>query len=115
MDRSAWGVRLSTSVAELLAGLGSVVPAGGVTVAVLARVPVANGATWTVKPKVTLALAGRSTVVARAPTPLVAPETLPPPLLPVAAQVPEVTPAGRKSETAAPVTSSGPLLVTMIV
>ena len=43
MDRSAWGVRLSVSVALLLAGLGSVVPAGGVTVAVLTRVPVAAG------------------------------------------------------------------------
>src|SRR4051794_31667463 len=39
MDRSARGVRLSVSVALLLPGVGSVTPAGGVTVAVLAREP----------------------------------------------------------------------------
>ena len=54
------------SVAVLLAGVGSVTPAGGVTVAVLARVPVAAGSICTVKVKVTVALTGRSTVVARA-------------------------------------------------
>ena len=36
MDRSAWGVSVSVSVALLLAVLGSVTPAGGATVAVLA-------------------------------------------------------------------------------
>ena len=70
MDRSALGVRLSVSVALLSAGSGSVTPAGGLTVAVLLREPVAEGLTRTVKVKVTLALAGRSTVVARAPLPL---------------------------------------------
>ena len=54
------------------------------TVAVLVIVPVANGLIWFVKLKVTLAPAGRSTVVASAPMPLLAPETLPPPLLLVA-------------------------------
>src|SRR4026209_2696014 len=34
MARSAWGVRVSVSVLELLAALGSVTPAGTLTVAV---------------------------------------------------------------------------------
>ena len=41
MDRSAWGVSVSVSLALLLTGLGSVTPAGGVTVAVLLSEPVA--------------------------------------------------------------------------
>src|SRR5262249_32270181 len=49
MDRSAWGVRPSVSVALLSVGSGSVTPAGAVTVAVLTREPVAEGLTWTVK------------------------------------------------------------------
>src|SRR5262245_37388709 len=38
--RSACGVSVSVSVAELLAGVGSVTPAGAATVAVFDRVPV---------------------------------------------------------------------------
>ena len=108
MVRSAWGVSVSVSVAVLLAGSGSVTPAGGVTVAVLLRVPVAEGLIWTVKVKVTLALTGRSTVVARVPVPLAGPVTVPPPLLAVAVQVAAVTPAGKGSDTLAPVTALGP-------
>src|SRR6478736_4856655 len=115
MDRSDWSVRLSLSVALLLAGSGSVVPAGGLTVAVLLSEPVAAGAIWTVKVKVTVAPTGRSTVVARAPLPVVGPVTVPPPLLAVAAQVAAVTPAGRGSDTLAPVTALGPWLVTTMV
>lgn len=40
MERSVWEVRLLVSVAELLEEVGSVVPAGTATVAVLAMVPV---------------------------------------------------------------------------
>src|SRR5262245_47948749 len=101
MDRSAWGVRLSVSVLLLLPGVGSVVPVGGVTVAVLSRVPVAAGSIWTVKVKVTLAPTGRSTVVARAPVPPLDPVTLPPPVWPENAQLPPVAPAGRGSDTLA--------------
>src|SRR5262245_27756382 len=115
MDRSAWGVRVSVSVAVSLAGLGSVTPAGGRTVAVLVRVPVAEGSIWTVKVKVTWALTGRSTVLARAPLPLDGPVTAPPPLLPVAAQLAEVTPAGTGSDTLASVTALGPALLTTMV
>src|SRR5262245_17815884 len=45
MDRSAWGVRVSVSVELLLAVVGSVTPAGAVTVAVLMSEPVAFGST----------------------------------------------------------------------
>ena len=41
IERSAVGLRVSVSVAELLPGVGSVMPPGAVTVAVLTRVPVA--------------------------------------------------------------------------
>src|SRR5262245_14762767 len=108
MARSARGGRLSTSVALLSAGSGSVTPGGGLTVAVLVSEPVAAGLTRTVKVKVTVAPTGRLTVVARAPVPLLGPLTAPPPLLAVAAQVAAVTPAGRGSATLAPLTALGP-------
>ena len=41
IDRSALAASVSLSVAELLPGVGSVTPAGAVTVAVLLSVPVA--------------------------------------------------------------------------
>src|SRR5262245_48144979 len=113
--RSAWGVRVLVSVSVLLPGSGSVAPGGGLTVAVLVRVPVAEGLTWTVKVKVTVAPTGRSTVVARAPTPLAGPVTLPPSLLVVAVQLAAMTPAGRGSETLVPVTALGPRLLTTMV
>src|SRR5262245_12921536 len=117
MDRSARGVSLSTSLGLLLVGSGSVVPAGGVAVAVLVREPVAEGSIWTVKVKVTLAPTGRSTLVDRAPVPLAGllALTLPPPPLSVAVQVASVTPAGRGSDTLASVTALGPLLLTTMV
>src|SRR5262245_54290426 len=108
-DRSACGVSVSVSVAAI----GE--PPGGVAVTVLVSEPVALGLIVAVKLKVTLALTGRFTVVAKAPLPLAGPETLPPPVLPVAVQVPAVTPAGSGSETAAPVTAFGPVLLTTIV
>ena len=45
MARSATGVTGSVSVALLLAGVGSTMPAGAVTVAVLAMLPLAPPAT----------------------------------------------------------------------
>src|SRR5262245_4712775 len=109
MARSAWGVRLSVSV--LLVGA----PPGGVTVAVLVRVPVAVGSIWTVKRKVKVAWTGTLMVVARAPVPLVGPVTLPPPVAPTNVQLAALTPAGTGSDSAAPVTSLGPALVTTVV
>ena len=43
IDRSAAASGVSVSVAELLPGVGSVTPAGTLTVAVLTRLPVAPG------------------------------------------------------------------------
>src|SRR6516225_874233 len=115
MDRSASGVRLSLSLALLLAGLGSVTPVGGMIVAVLVNRPVAEGSVWTVKVNVTLALIGRLTVVARSPVPLLGPATLPPPVALTNVQLAAVTPGGTESATLAPVTSLGPLLLTTMV
>src|SRR5262245_27865238 len=97
MDRSDWGVRVSLSLALLLAGLVSVTPVGVLTVAVLTSEPVAEGLIWTVKLKVTVAPAGRSTVVARAPLPLDGPVAMPRPLVSETVQVAAVTPVGRAS------------------
>src|SRR5688500_8333015 len=108
MDKSARGVSVSTSLALLSDGSGSVTPAGGPTVAVLLRLPVAEGLIWTVKVKVTLAPTGRLTVAARAPLPVVGPVTLPPPVSPTNVQVAPVTPAGSGSDTLAPVTALRP-------
>src|SRR5262249_17820568 len=111
-DRSARGVRVSVSVSVLSAGSGSVTPGGGGTVAVLARLPVADGSIRTVKVKVPLAPTGRLTVAARAPLPPDGPLTLPPPVWPANAQVAARTPAGRGSATLAPLTALGPWLLT---
>src|SRR5262245_13358455 len=117
MRRSDSGVKLSVSVAVLLFGLLSVSPAGGETVAVLTRVPVALGLMLAEKEKVTLAPTGRSTCVLRAPVPLLGlPEVMaPPPLAPTNVQVSLVTPAGTASETLAPLATLGPALLTTIV
>ena len=61
----------------------------------------------------TLSPFARSTVVARAPMPLVSPETLP--LPPANTHSAPVTPAGTGTETLAPVTGSTPLFVTTMV
>src|SRR2546430_10067499 len=97
MDTSAWGVRVSVSVAELLAGLGSLVPAGGVTVAGLVNGPVALGLIVGGNVKGTLALTGRVTGGARAPLPVAGPGTLPAAGEARAAPVVPVTPDGPRS------------------
>src|SRR5579871_6198291 len=107
--RSAWGVNWLVSVA--LAGG----PTGGVTVAVLTRVPVAVGSIWTVKLKVKVAPTGTSMVVSRAPLPLVGPVTLPPPVSLTNVQLADVTPAGSGSDSVAPVVALGPALLTTMV
>src|SRR5436309_1630489 len=111
IDRSAWGVSASLSPALLLPGVGSVTPTGAVTVAVLARAPVAAGSICTVKVKVTVAPTGRSTAVARAPLPPPGTLTAPPPVALANAQLPPVAPAGRGSDTLAPLTALGPALL----
>jgi hypothetical protein len=116
-DRSAVasGVSVSVSVATLLPRMGSDIAAGANTVTMLLIVPVAFGSITPIKLKVTLALAGRFTKAFRVAKPLVGPETLPPLLKPVTPQVTLVRPANGWPKTLAPVRSSGPLLVTVIV
>lgn len=93
----------------LLAGTGSVVPFGAVTVAVLVRMQVASADMVPVTVKVADAPLGRSTSVETFPEPdavHVAP--------PVGAQdqVAEMNPVGKVSSTDAPVTADGPRLLT---
>src|SRR5262249_55604421 len=92
----------------LLLGLGSVTPAGGVTEAVLARVPVSEGLMATVRVK--LVAPPRATVPVVKLTVLVAGLKVAPPVA-----VTKGVPAGSTSLTAAPVTVLGPLLVTVTV
>ncbi len=110
---SAEAAMAVVSVAVSFPGTGSVVPAGGATVAVLARVPMASGATVPVATKVADAPAGRSTVVAMGPEPLAVPQT--PPSVALHVHVTPVSTAGNVSLTGAPVTVLGPALATVIV
>ena len=106
--------RLTVTVAVplLLAGVGSVVPDGAVTLATLVKVPLAFSATLTWK--VTVARAPLAKVV----VPLI---TVPPPLavavMPalVAMLVMVPNPAGKVSVQLAPVTALGPLLLMTMV
>src|SRR5262245_1187898 len=101
--RSPRGVSVSVSVAVLLADTGSVTPPGVVTVAVLASVPSAPGATVPVAVKVTVPPASRFTVRLMLPAPEAAMQLEPA----EAAQV-QVTPvmaAGNVSATVAPFTA----------
>src|SRR5262249_5519359 len=115
--RSATKLGVSVSVDVLFPGVGSVVPTGGVTVAVLTRLPVSEARLVPVTVNTTELPApdAMSTVAARL-LPLPAP-----PLVklavPVVADVQAtlVSPAGSVSATVAPVTLLGPLLVTVIV
>ncbi len=110
MLRSAVGVMLVTSVALLLAGVGSVTPTGAAMVAVLLRAPAPD--TVPLAMNVTDAPAGRFTVVLMFPAPLAAQ------LAPAVALQVQVTPpsaAGKLSTTVAPTTAVGPLLVATIV
>ena len=73
IDRSATRASVSVSVAELLPGVGSVVPIGTVTVAEFTSVPVAVEATVPVTVKVALPPTARSISVLISPAPLAAP------------------------------------------
>src|SRR5262245_36021720 len=117
MGRSATRVMVSVSVAVLLLRLLSVSPVGGVTVAVLTSVPVAVELIWAETRKVTLAPAGRSILVFKAPLPLLGlPEVMaPPPLPPTKVQLSLVTPAGTASLMLAPLATLAPLLLTTMV
>ena len=113
IDRSAVGVNVSVSVAELFAGVRSMMPADSVAVAVLARVPVAAALIAATIVKVALVPTGRLTVVLIEPLPLAAAQ--PAPALGV--QVHEVNdaPAGCASDTIVAGAFDGPLLATVTV
>src|SRR5947207_3357628 len=92
-------------------------PGGAVTVAVLTRLPVAEGDAVPVTVKTTELPAPAATfrVAARSlPAPLPPPVTLAAPVV-ADVQVTPVSAAGKASATVAPVTSLGPVLVTVIV
>src|SRR5437588_519394 len=113
MARSDTSTAVSVSVALLLLVLGSVVPEGAVTVAVLTRLAVAEDLAVPLTVKTTELPAAMLTVALR-----LLPEPLPPLVteaVPVVLDV-QVTPVridGMVSATLAPTTLVGPLLVTV--
>src|SRR5438067_1377991 len=107
---------VSVSVALLLLVLGSVVPAGAVTVAVLARLPVSEdrAVPLTVKMTELPAPAGMFSKAARLlPEPLAPLGTAAEPVV-LELQVTPVRPAVIVSATLAPTASLGPVLVTVM-
>src|SRR6266545_4974459 len=115
IDRSAVMLAGFWLVAVLLARLGSVVPDGAVTVALLTNCPVVPLGTVPLSVKVALAPLTRLTVVAILPLPLETPQLLGDVVLHVQVKPAPLSAAGSGSLTAAPVTSLGPLLVTTMV
>src|SRR6266540_4880137 len=115
IDRSAVMLAGFWLVAVLLARLGSVVPDGAVTVALLTNCPVVPLGTVPLRLKVAVPPLTRLTVVAMLPVPLAAPQLLGAVALHVQVNPAPLSAAGSGSETAAPVTSLGPLLVTTMV
>ena len=105
MDRSAFPLRVSVSVAELLPGVGSVRPPGIVAVAVLTSVPVAFAAMLAVSVKVAVAPTGRFTEALMLPVPLAGQE---PPPAPTQVHVAPLSALGSVSATVRPVTADGP-------
>jgi hypothetical protein len=113
IERSAIGLTVSgPSVEELLAGAGSVVPAGAATVAVFDNVPVALPEICAVTVKVAVPPLARLTIVEMLPDPLADAQLDPAEATHV--QFALLIAAGSVSVTAAPVTFDGPLLVTMM-
>src|SRR4029077_1068939 len=99
MARSALAPSVSLSVAELLPGVGSVTPAGAVTVAVLLSVPVAAAEMGQLAGEGSLPPLGRLTVLLMLPEPEAV--QVPPPA-PTQVHV-QVSEAGKVSATVAPV------------
>src|SRR3954465_1914252 len=111
MARSALAPSVSLSVSELLPGVGSVTPAGAVTVAVLLSVPVAAAEMVALTVYVTDPPDGRLTVLLMLPDP--AAVQVPPPA-PTQVQV-AVSEAGNVSATVAPVALLGPAFDAVMV
>src|SRR5580765_1735211 len=109
--RSACGASVSLSVAELLPGGGSVVPAGAVTVAVLLSEPLADAEMLQLAVYVMLPPAGRLTVSLILPLPLAVHV---PPEAPTQVHV-QVAVAGNVSTTLEPGALLGPAFDAVIV
>jgi hypothetical protein len=112
MLRSAIDVSVSVSVATLSVGSVSVVPAGGVTRAVLASVPEADGETVASRVYVTVPPTGSTTVSLIDPPPLGVQDE------PDEATHDQVAPSsalGKVSMTFAAFAAEGPVLVATIV
>src|SRR3954451_21516020 len=113
IDRSPVGVSVSVSVAELLAGVGSVTDAGAETGAVFARVPVADAESVPVTVKVALPPGASVPVGLMLPVPDGEGQ-----VEPAVAEHVHATPAtaaGRVSATVAPVAVEGPPFVATTV
>src|SRR5512140_143546 len=104
-------VMVSVSASELLRGSGSVNPAGVATLATLISRPIPITVALIVK--VTRVPTGRSTVASMSPLPDAVPHAAAPTAAHV--QVMEVSSGGKKSVTLAPMTGSGPEVVTVTV
>ena len=113
IDTSAVGVRVSMSLAELFAELGSVTPAGAETVAVLVSEPVAVDDTATTTVYVAVAPVATVAVVEIGSVPDAEPQVAP--ALAAQVHVPDVAPAGRGSATGAFTVVDGPALPTTTV
>lgn len=115
MERSAVGI-VSVSVALLLAGFDSVIPAGAVTVAVLEKEPDALFETLPlVVAKVIVPPIGILTVRLILPLPEAEPPQVAPPVVEQVQAIVPLRTDGKLSATVAPVTFSGPALLTTIV
>ncbi len=112
IDKSADGAAVSVSVAELLPGVGSVVPLGTLTVAVFTKLPVRLEGTDTVIVYVIEPPEGMLTVWLMLPVPLAEPVAPP---AKTADQLVIVVPAGALSATVAPTTLLGPALLATTV
>jgi hypothetical protein len=113
MERSPVGTNVSTSGEELLPGVLSGIPAGGVIVAVFVSVPIAVGAMVAVSEYEAEPVASRETEELMLPEPLAVAHVEPG----VAVQV-HVAPskaAGSVSTTAIPGAFEGPAFCTVIV
>src|SRR4051812_6284509 len=111
MERSALAPSVSLSVAELLPGVGSVTPAGAVTVAVLLSVPVAAAHLVQLAVWVALAPLGRLALPVMFPAPegVEVPE-------PAAPQVPvQLSDPGKLSSSLAAGSSALPALEAVMV
>ena len=112
IDRSADGVNVSVSVAELSAPLGSLLPAGAAIVAMLTNDPVAVGEMGAVTVNVAVPATARSTLALMLPLPDAGQ------LEPAEAEHVQVAPtidAGNVSATVAAVITDGPAFVATIV